>query len=382
MPYHDEKNLFRTDHIRYSKILSLILPFLVLLVCSAEVHADDAGILHLYNWGDYVPAELIEGFEQETGIRVYYNVYENDVMLDSKLLTGYTGYDLVGIAELTLQRFLPIGVFQPLERERLHNLKNLDPEMMQRLAFSDPGNRHAVPYFWGSIGIAYNVDLIRERMPDAPLTSAAMIFDPAVISRFADCGVSFLDDPTGLIRMALVYLGYDLDDTSEEAFAAAERLLKSVRPYVRYFDSNRVAIDLPAEEICMTVAWNGDFGYGLKTIEEEALNVNLAYFVPDEGSYIWMDTWSMLADAPNSANAYLFLDYLMRPKVMAAVSNNQRYPNSNLASRPFLIPQITDDPAVTHPPEIMQRLGQRTAYDIKTTRRANRIWARVKAGFE
>lgn len=349
---------------------------------TASAQADESKILNLYNWADYVPQELLEGFENEYGVRVIYNMYETDLMLGAKLLAGRSGYDLIGIADPDIQRFLPLGLFRPLDKEKLPNWTNLDPELMTRLAFSDPGNRHSVPYFWGSSGFAYNVGMIRERLPNAPVHSSAMLFDPEVVRHFEDCGVAFLDDAGTVLRLALLYLGYDIDETSEEAFAAAERLLKGVRPYVRYFENNRVAIDLPAGEICLTMAWNGDYAFGLKRIEEENVDISLAYTVPREGTNLWMDTWVILTDAPNPDLAHLFLDYLMRPQVMASVSNNQRYPNANRASWPFLIPQVIDDPAVLHTPEMMKRIFQRKAYTLKDQRRVNRIYARVKAGFE
>ena len=261
------------------KVFLVAFTFLVL---NSIAHAQGPKELQIFNWADYVPDELLEGFEEETGIRVVYNMYETDEMADAKLLAGYTGYDLVGLADPAIQRLSPLKLFLPLDRTRLPNWKNLDPEFMKRLADSDPGNRHWVPYFWGSTGFAYNVDMIRERMPDAPVDSAAMLLDPDVIRHFADCGVAFLDDPGTVLRMVLVYLGYHIDDTSEEAFAAAERQLKSVRPYIRYFESNRVAIDLPGREVCLTMAWNGDYGYGLRNARAENLDIDLAYVVPRE----------------------------------------------------------------------------------------------------
>jgi putrescine transport system substrate-binding protein len=344
--------------------------------------ADESNILNLYNWADYVPQSLLEGFENEYGARVVYNMYESDNMLGAKLLAGRSGYDLVGMAEQDLQRFMPLGIFKSLDKEKLSNWTNLDSELMSRLAHWDPDNRHAVPYFWGSTGFAYNVDMIRERLPDAPVNSAAMLFDPDVVRHFEDCGVAFLDDAGTVVRLALVYLGYHIDETGEQAFAEAERLLKSVRPFVRYFESNRVAVDLPGREVCITMAWNGDYAYGLRRVQEENLDINLEYVVPREGTNLWMDAWVVLNDAPNPGLAHLFLDYLMRPKVMASVSNDQRYANANRASWPYLIPEITEDPAVLHTPKMMERIYPRNVHTIKQERRVNRLWARVKAGFE
>ncbi len=309
-------------------------------------------------------------------------MYESDLMLGAKLLAGRSGYDLVGMAEQDLERFLPLGIIGALDKKKLPNWKNLDTELMSRLAAWDPGNQHAVPYFWGSTGFAYNEDMIKARLPDAPLHSAAMIFDPEIVKHLQDCGVAFLDDPSTTIRMALLYLGYHIDETGEKALHEAERLLKAVRPYIRYFESNRVAIDLPGREVCMTMAWNGDYAYGLKRVQEENLDINLNYVVPREGTNLWMDGWVILEDAPNPGLAHLFLNYLLRPDVMATVSNDQRYANANRASWPYLIPEITEDPAVLHTPEMMERIYPRKIHTLKERRRIHRIWARVKADFE
>lgn len=360
----------------------LVIVLLFSLVAAGITRADESKVLNLYNWADYVPEELIEGFEKEYGVRVVYNMYESDLMLGAKLLAGHSGYDLIGIADPDIQRFIPLGIFKKLDKAKLSNWRNLDDELMARLAYSDKNNQYTVPYFWGSTGIAYNVDMIKERLPEAPLDSAAMLLDPAVVKHFADCGVAFLDDGETSIRLALLYLGYDINDVSARALGEAERLLKSVRPYIRYFESNRVAIDLPAREVCITMAWNGDYAFGLKTVQDESLDINLAYFVPLEGSNLWMDGWIILEDAPNPDLAHLFLDYLMRPEVMASVSNDQRYANANRASWPYQIPEVSEDPAVLHTPEMMERIYQRRAYSIKQQRQINRIWARVKAGFE
>ena len=368
--------------INASTLKFFVFALLLSPISADFARTDESKTLNLYNWADYVPQELIEGFENEYGVKVVYNMYESDLMLGAKLLAGHSGYDLVGVAELDIERFLPLGVFKPLDKEKLTNWSNLDPELISRLANWDPDNRHTVPYFWGSSGFAYNVDMILERMPNAPLDSAAMLFDPDVVRHFEDCGVAYLDDPGTAVRLALMYLGYDLNETSEKAFNEAERLLKGVRPFIRYFDSNRTAIDLPGQEVCLTMTWNGDYAYGLRRVEEENLPINLDYVVPREGTNLWMDAWLILNDAPNPDLAHLFLNYLLRPDVMASVSNDQRYPNANRASWEFLIPQITEDPDVLHTPDIMERIHARRVHTLKQQRRVNRLWARVKAGFE
>ena len=353
----------------------------LLLLPNLTLTADEEKILNLYTWADYIPMEVIQEFEREYGIKVNYDTYDNDNILDSKLLAGSSGYDLVGIADTGLQKLLPVGVFRKLDKSKLPNLKNMDPEIMRRIAFTDPGNEHAFVYSWGSTGVAYNIDLVNERLPDAPLDSAAMIFDPEIIRHFADCGVAFVDDPETTIRLALLYLGYNINDTRQQSFDEAERLLKAVRPYIRYFSGSLTQIDMAAEEICLAVMWSGDYSYSIRIAKEAGKSLNLAYSVPKEGTNIWIDTFVMPADLPHPKNAHLFLNFMMRPRMAAQCSYFTQYSVGNLAAREFIEPATLNNPAIYPPPEVKTRMHTRTSYDMKTNRRAGRIWARMKAGF-
>lgn len=364
-----------------SSVWVILLTTTLLLLPGLARSTDDEKILNLYTWADYVPVDVIRAFELEYGIKVNYDTYDNDNILSSKLLAGSSGYDLVGIADEDLQRLLPIGIFRKQDKSKLPNLKNMDPEVMRRAAFSDPGNEHVFIYSWGSSGIAYNVDLINERLPDAPLGSASMIFDPEIIRHFADCGVVFFDDPGTTIRMALLYLGYDIDDTRQESFDEAERLLKAVRPYVRYFSGSLTQIDMASEEICLAMMWSGDYSYSMRIAEAAGRSINLEYFVPKEGTNIWIDTFAMPADLPHPENAHLFLNFMMRPKMAAQSSNFTQYSVGNQAAREFIEPTTLNNPSIFPPPEVMARMYTRTTHDLETKRRINRIWARLKAGF-
>jgi putrescine transport system substrate-binding protein len=353
----------------------------LLLLSAPALSADEEKILNLYTWADYVPMEVIQEFEREYGIKVNYNTYDNDNILGSKLLAGSSGYDLVGIADPDLQRLLPVGVFRKQDKSKLPNLKYMDPEVMSQIAFTDPGNEHVFVYTWGSTGIAYNLDLVLERLPDAPLDSAAMIFDPEIIRHFADCGVAFVDDPGTTIRMALLHLGYDINDTRQESFDEAEQLLKAVRPYIRYFSGSLPQIDMAAEEICLAVMWSGDYSYSLRIAKEAGKTLNLAYSVPKEGTNIWIDTFAMPADLPHPENAHLFLNFMMRPDMAAQSSYFTQYGVGNLAALELIEPATRNNPNIYPPPEVRERMYIRTAYDMKTNRRLARIWARMKAGF-
>ncbi len=373
-------------------LLKLLKCFLVMCLSAVAVAGGRAAaaegeqekpeepVLNVYNWSDYITREALADFEREYGIRINYDTYDASEIVDAKLLAGGTGYDVIVHSTQLISRLVPLGLFLPLDRGKLPNWKNLDPEILQAMLPYDPGNAHAVPYMWGSTGIAYNVDMVAERMPDAPLDSAAFFFDPEILSKFADCGVSFLDSPTDVVPLALSYLGYDGNSQDPDELDEAERLLSGVRPYIKYFSSSRLLIDLPSKEVCVAMSWSGDYAQALDRAEEAGIDIRLAYFVPKEGSPLWIDSLVIPADAPHPGNAHLFLDYLMRPEVIAGISNYVYYANANLASRPYLRPDVRDNPAVYPPPEIRAILFPPAILPPKNERKRTRLWARVKTG--
>lgn len=337
-------------------------------------------VLNVYNWADYIAPDTIANFEQEFGIKVNYDLYDSTEVVEAKLLAGHTGYDVVLHSMRYSARLIPIGVYQPLDFSKLPLRSNLDPWVLQVMAGYDPGNQYALPYMWGTTGYAVNVDMIEARMPDAPLGSADMLFDPEIVSRFADCGVSFLDEPTDVIPMVLLYLGYDPNSLDPGELAEVEETLKRVRPYVRYFSSTRLINDLPNLEVCVAMSWSGDYAQAMARSTEVGATVDLAYYVPVEGSLYWFDGLFIPADAPHPENAHLFLNYLMRPEVIAAVSNETRYANANLAAFPYMLPEVANSAAAY--PSIEEREHARLGYIFgpKEERRRTRVWSRVKTG--
>lgn len=356
------------------------LLLLAALAVAADAPAEEEPVLNIYNWADYIAPETIPDFEREYGIEVNYDVYDSTEVVEAKLLSGKTGYDVVFHSYRYSARLIPIGVYQPLDRSRLTRQANLDPWVLNILQEYDPGNRYGVPHMWGTTGFAYNEDMVRERMPDAPVDSAAMLFDPEVVSRFAGCGVSLLDEPSDVIPMVLLYLGLDPNSLDEADLAAAEAQLKSVRPYIRYFSSTKMMNDLPNRETCIAMSWSGDYAQAMQRAAEVGSEVRLAYTAPREGTVLWFDGIFIPADAEHPGNAHLFIDYLMRPQVIAAISNTTYYANANVASRAYIRPEILADAAV-YPPE-----SERSRFDIgfifgpKQERRRTRAWARVKTG--
>jgi len=350
------------------------------LLFGATALAGEEKVLNVYNWADYIGPDTLADFEAEYGIRVNYDLFDATAVVEARLLAGNTGYDVVLQALRYSARLMKIGVFQPLDRDQLTLWGNLDPWVLEMMARYDPGNRYGTPYMWGTTGFAYNVDMVRERMPDAPVDSAALIFDPEIASRFADCGISMLDESTTVIPLVMLYLGYDPHSMDPGQLAEAEAVLKSVRPYVRYFSSTKMTNDLPNREICIAMAWSGDYAMAQDRAEEAGVDIELAYTVPREGTVLWFDSMLIPADAPHPGNAHLFLNFLMRPEVIAPISDLTGYANANLASLPYLDPDVANDPAAYPPME--QRAGWQAGliYDPKLERQRTRIWSRVKTG--
>jgi putrescine transport system substrate-binding protein len=340
--------------------------------------AAEEKVLNVFTWPDYIAPDTIANFEAEYGIRVNYDTYDSTEMAEARLLAGHTGYDVVDHAARYSARLIPVGVYQPLDRSRLSNWRNLDPWVLKQLEDSDPGNRHGVPYLWGTTGFTYNVKMIRERMPDAPVDSGDMIFKPEIARRFADCGITFLDEPTDVIPMVMRYLGHDPDSIEPAHLAQAEAVLKSVRPYIRYFSSAKMLIDLPNEEVCIAMSWSGDYAQATYRAKEAGRPVELAYTTPREGTLAWFDLWFIPTDAPHPGNAHLFLNYLLRPDVIAAISNETRYAAANAKALPLVLPEVRNDPAVYPPDELRLTLREGILHSPKEERLRSRLWSRVK----
>jgi putrescine transport system substrate-binding protein len=361
------------------KLSLLPLAMLALFAANAEAAAEEK-VLNVFTWPDYIAPDTIKNFEAEYGIKVNYDVYDSTEMAEARLLAGRTGYDVVVHAERYSARLIPIGVYQPLDKSKLSNLRFLDPWVLKTLDSADPGNRYGVPYLWGTTGLAYNVKMIRERMPNAPVLSGDMIFKPEVVKKFADCGVTFLDEPTDVIPMALLYLGHDPNSLDPGDLADVERLLKGVRPYIRYFSSAKMLIDLPNEEVCIAMSWSGDYAQAMLRAQQVGKPVSLAYTTQREGALAWFDIWFIPADAPHPDNAHLFLNYLLRPEVAASIVMETRYATPNLKAIPLLPAAVRNDPAVFPSEELKRKLFKGVIHDPLDERRRSRLWSRVKTG--
>ncbi len=354
---------------------------LTALAATLALPAFAQGEIHVYNWSDYIAEDTVAKFEEATGIKVVYDVYDSNEVLEAKLLAGSSGYDVVVPTSQFLQRQIGAGVYQPLDKSKLPNLANMDPGLMEKAAAYDAGNEHAIIWMWGTTGIGYNVNAVAERLgPDAPVDSWSLIFDPANAEKLADCGISMLNSSTDMLPSALAYLGLDPTSSEPEDMEKAAELLASIRPFVRYFHSSQYISDLANGEICVAVGFSGDIFIAADRAVQAGTGVEIAYSVPKEGAQQWFDMAAIPADAPNPEGAHAFLNFVMDPQISADITNYVWYANANAASMPMVDPEIAGDPSIFPPEEVLAKLFPTVQHDARTDRLITRLWTSVKTG--
>jgi putrescine transport system substrate-binding protein len=338
-------------------------------------------VVNVYNWSDYIDPEVLTQFTKETGIRVQYDTFDANETLETKLLAGKSGYDVVVPTAYFLQRQIRAGVFQKLDKSKLHNIGNVWPDIAKRLADYDPGNEYEVNYMWGTTGIGYNVKAMHERLgASAKIDSWDVVFKPEMLAKFKDCGVHMLDSPDDILPAALHYLGLDPNSTEAKDLDSAADLLLKIRLSVRKFHSSEYLNALASGEICLVVGWSGDIKQAQKRAAEAKNGVDIGYSIPKQGAQMWFDNLAVPKDAEHVAEAYAFIDFLLRPEVAAKNSNLVSYANGNLASQRLIDKKVLDDPGVYPDAASMSRLYTVSARDQKTQRLINRLWTRIKTG--
>ncbi|QIQ21146.1 extracellular solute-binding protein [Zophobihabitans entericus] len=334
--------------------------------------------LYIYNWSSYIAPDTISNFEKQTGIKVNYDVFDSNEVLESKLMAGKTGFDLVVPSDSFLDRQAQAGVFEPLDKSKLPNYSNLDENLLKMLSAHDPGNTYAIPYMWLTTGIGYNVDKVRQVLgDDAPVDSWDLVFKPENLKKLESCGVAFLDTPSEIFPTVLNYLGKDPNSQNPDDYKAATDLLLQLRPYISYFHSSKFINDIANGDICVTVGWSGDIMQGINAAKEAGNGVNVKYFIPKEGAIAYFDVFAIPKDAKNKDEAYQFLNYLMEPKVIADISNNVFYANANKESGPYLNDEIKNNPAIYPPQEVMEKLFSLQVMPPKIDRIMTRSWTRI-----
>ena len=345
--------------------------------------ADKSGgakVLNLYIWSDYLAPNTLADFEKQYGIKVHAAYFDTNETLETKLLAGNSGFDIVVPTASYFERQIKAGAFLSLDKSKLPNLQNMDAQLMGKVAQHDPGNAHGVIYMWGTNGIGYNEKMIKALMPDAPLDSWRLIFDPAVAAKIAKCGISLLDSPAEMLRAVYSYLGKDPNSQNADDLLQAEAVLAKIRPYIRNFSSSEYIEALANGDLCVSVGYNGDVMQARDRAKEAGKGIEIKYMVPKEGSILWFDMLAVPKDAPDPDSAYAFLNYMMTPQVIADVSNFKRYANANSASQSMVLPAVKDDPGIYPPLDQRQKLAVQLADSPEQTRAITRVWQKFKTG--
>jgi putrescine transport system substrate-binding protein len=352
----------------------------VIALSASSAGAEERKV-NFYNWSNYMAPGVLEDFTRETGIKVVYDTFDANETLETRLLAGKSGYDVVVPTAYFLQRQIKAGVFQKLDKSKLPNLVNAWPALTERLAVYDPGNQYAANYMWGTTGIGYNVKMAQKVLgADARIDSWDIVFKPENLAKFRDCGVHMLDSADDIFPAALSYLGLDPNSTRLDDLEKAAELLVKIRPSVRKFHSSEYLSALATGEICLVVGWSGDILQARSRAGEANNGVEIGYAIPKEGAQMFFDNLAIPADAKNVGEAYELIDYLYRPEVAAKNSNFLSYANGNLASQKFIDPKILGDKNIYPDQSTLAKLFVITARDPATQRIINRLWTRVKTG--
>ncbi len=349
------------------------------LVSSAEAQEK---VLNVYNWSDYIGEDTVKNFEAQAGIKVRYDVYDSNEVLEAKLSAGHSGYDIVvPSASPFLARQIKAKTHLKLDKSKLPNYGNLDKEILQRAEAADPGNQYGIPYLWGTTGLGYNVAKVKAALGDkAPTDSLALIFDPENAKKLASCGISTLDTAQEVVPAALAYLGKDPLSRDPKDLQAAVEVLQKIRPYIRKFHSSQYINDLANGDLCLSLGWSGDVVQAKNRAGEAKNRIELAYSIPKEGAMMWIDMLAIPADAPHPENAYKFLDYMLRPEVAAEISNTVAYANPNALATDLVNEEIRNDPGIYPSAEVKKRLYFDTPVTAEYERLRTRAWTRVKTG--
>ncbi|MEK1939507.1 MAG: polyamine ABC transporter substrate-binding protein [Pseudomonas sp.] len=350
----------------------------LLVGMALPLHAEEK-VVNIFNWGDYVGAQALKDFEAETGIKVHYDTFDSLEILESKLLTGRTGYDVVFPTNTIVGRLLPAKALQPVDPQQLKGLGNIDAEILAKFAQVDPGNRYAVPYTWGTTGLAMNLQAVQKRIPDAPIDSLDLLFKPEYANKLKDCGIAVLDAPQEVISIALNYLGKSPYSHAPADLKAAKKLLEQLRPNVRYIGYGTLSTDLANGNICLALTYNGDASLAQSQVVESKQNFEVIYRIPREGTLLWADSMAMPANAPHPQAAKAFIEFMLRPSSMAELTNTLYFANANQASLPLIDKAVSDDPNIYPPQDVRAKLFSEEMLPAKVLRERTRAWADFRA---
>ncbi len=357
------------------KSILLITTMLASLAASASEK-----VVNVYNWSDYIDPASIKQFEKETGIKVNYDVYDSNEILEAKLMAGGSGYDVVVPTGSFLERQAKAGIYTKIDKSSLSNYNNIDKAMASKMALHDPDNKHSVPYTWGTIGLGVNPDMVKARLGDIELNSLDLIFKPEVAAKLADCGIGILDSPAEVMSIALNYEGLDPNSESSKDLSAAKSMIKKARPHYKYFDSSRLIADLANGDICVALGYNGDMLQANSRASEAGQGIKVEYLIPKEGTIAWFDMMAVPADAPHKEEAYAFINYILKAETGAAISNYVYYAVANQAATKFVNEDIKSNVGIYPVGETKEKLFSQLAHTSRFDRKLTRAWTQIKTG--
>ncbi|MCY1426531.1 Putrescine-binding periplasmic protein [compost metagenome] len=352
--------------------------WLLSLVLALPVQAEEK-VLNLYSWADYVAPETLQRFEQETGYKVRYDTFDTTEVLETKLLTGGSGYDVVVPSASLLARALAAGALQPLQAQAMPGYGNLDKDLLAKLAEVDPGNQYAVPYTWGTLGLGMNLEAVRQRLGDAPLDSLDLLFKPEYASKLKDCGIAMSDSPQEVIGVALNYLGKDPYSRDKNDLAAAQALLKQLQPSISYVANGRQINDLANGSVCLALTYNGDASMAADQARKANKPYEIAYRIPREGTLVWQDNLAIPKDAPHPEAARQFIEFMLRPESVAALTNTLFFATANQAATPLVDEAVRTDPDIYPPADLRGRLYADRSMSLKDMRQRTRVWTTLRS---
>jgi len=352
--------------------LKFKLCFPALLLAMAVSAQAQEKTVNLYSWADYVAPETLQAFEKETGIHVRYDTFDSSEVLETKLLTGGSGYDVVVPSSSVLARGLTAGALKEIPHEGLKGYANLDPDLLEKLAAVDPGNRYGVPYTWGTLGLGMNVEAV-------PLNSLDLLFKPEYASKLKDCGIAILDSPQEVIGLALHYLGKDPYSTDKADLTAAEALLHQLQPNVLYVATGRQISDLANGSVCLALTYNGDASVAADQARKANKPFEVAYRIPKEGTIVWQDNLAIPKDAPHPEEARAFIEFMLRPESVAALTNTLFFATANQAATPLVDEAVRTDPNIFPLPDMRERLYADQSMNLKDLRLRTRLWTTFRS---
>ena len=350
------------------------------LLAAAFAAPATAGELNLYNWADYFGETTIADYEAGTGTKVTLDYFDSNEVLETKMLAGGSGYDVVFPAASNAERQMMAGALHRIDVSRLQNYANLRPEILGILDKVPGGRALGVPYTWGTIGLAYNPALVAERLGGMPVDSWDLLFNPDYAAKLADCGIGVLDSPVEMISVALNYLGLDPYSENKDDIGKAQALLAGAAAHAAYFSNQKPSTDLPAGNVCLAVMYSGDAGIAQARALEADNGVEVLYSIPKEGTLMWIDLMAIPEDAPNVDEAYQFIDYMLMPAVIAEVSNYVYFANANEAANQYVLPEVLSDPGIYPDDATLARLFPDKSLGAKALRQRTRAWTKVKSG--